>query len=64
MVEQHQSKTAKETQEDDGSPAIWDHGRDMALGGRLMDDSTRNKFIKDARGLSDRFGSGRSGGFL
>jgi len=45
-------------------PGIWDHGRDMSLGGRLMDDSTRKKIINDARGLGDRFGTGKSGGFL
>jgi len=43
---------------------IWDHGRDMALSGRLMDDSKRNKMIRDARSLGDRFGSGSGGGFL
>lgn len=36
----------------------------MALSGRLMDDKKREKFIQDARGLSDRFGSGKSGSFL
>lgn len=50
--------------DEDEPPAIWDHSRDMALGGRLMDDKTRNKFISEARGLGDRFGSGKSGGFL
>ena len=65
MLDQHAEKTAKEKKNDDeGPPDLWDHSRDMALGGRLMDDKTRNKFITDARGLSDRFGSGKSGGFL
>ena len=45
-------------------PAFWDHSREMALGGRLMDEKTRGKFIQEARGLGDRFGSGKSGGFL
>jgi hypothetical protein len=36
----------------------------MALSGRLMDDKSRDKLIQDARGLSDRFGTGKSGGFL
>ncbi|OCH94179.1 hypothetical protein OBBRIDRAFT_789527 [Obba rivulosa] len=50
--------------EKDEPPGIWDHSRDMALGGRLMDDRSRDKFIKEARGLGDRFGTGKSGGFL
>ena len=65
LVEQHTEKSEKSKKgEDDGPPAIWDHGRDMALSGRLMDDKTRDKFIQDARGLSDRFGSGKGGSFL
>ena len=50
--------------ETDEPPAFWDHSRDMAVGGKLLDDKTRNKFIQEARGLGDRFGSGKSGGFL
>jgi len=38
---------------------IWDHSRDMALSGRLMDDKSRNKIIADSAGLSDRFGSSK-----
>ncbi|CAE6506879.1 unnamed protein product [Rhizoctonia solani] len=49
---------------DEAPPGIWDHSRDMALSGRLMDESSRQKMLKDARGLGDRFGHGRSGGFL
>jgi hypothetical protein len=44
--------------------AIWDHSRDMALGGRLMDEKDRRKAIQDSKGLSDRFGSGKGGSFL
>ncbi|KAI9059555.1 hypothetical protein FKP32DRAFT_1528066, partial [Trametes sanguinea] len=67
LIEQHgRLSAAKEAEkaragETDEPPAIWDHSRDMALGGRLMDDKTRDKFIKEARGLGDRFGSGKSG---
>lgn len=43
---------------------IWDHSRDMSLGGRLMDDEKRGKLVKEAQGLGDRFGTGKSGGFL
>ncbi|QRV76951.1 hypothetical protein RhiJN_19797 [Ceratobasidium sp. AG-Ba] len=49
---------------EDAPPGIWDHSRDMGLGGRLMDEKSRQKMLKDARGLGDRFGHGRSGGFL
>ncbi|KAJ3551064.1 hypothetical protein NM688_g4939 [Phlebia brevispora] len=68
LLEQHAEKSEKEAKtkgdEDEGPPVIWDHTRDMAVGGRLMDDSTRNKYIREARGLGDRFGAGKSGGFL
>lgn len=36
----------------------------MALAGRLMDEKSRNKVLADAKGLGDRFGTGKSGGFL
>ena len=48
----------------DGPSALWDHTRDMALGGRLMDDTQRQKLLREAKGLGDRFGTGKSGGFL
>ncbi|KAI0662363.1 hypothetical protein C8Q70DRAFT_957809 [Cubamyces menziesii] len=66
LLERHERTSAvKEAEkarngEEDEPPVIWDHGRDMALGGRLMDDKTRDKFIREARGLGDRFGSGKS----
>lgn len=34
------------------------------MGGRLMDDGKRNKLIREAKGLGERFGTGTSGGFL
>ncbi|KDQ51406.1 hypothetical protein JAAARDRAFT_62609 [Jaapia argillacea MUCL 33604] len=64
LINQHSSSTSKSGPQTDETPGIWDHSRDMGLSGRLLDDSTRNKIIKDARGLGERFGSGRSGGFL
>ena len=73
LLEQHARKERAQEQErasnadggeQDEPPAYWDHARDMAVGGRLMDDRSRNKFIQEARGLGDRFGSGKSGGFL
>ncbi|KAK7051369.1 hypothetical protein VNI00_004869 [Paramarasmius palmivorus] len=63
LVEAH-TKAMKNNDEDEKDKAIWDHSRDMSLGGRLMDDSARNKLIRDARGLGDRFSTGKSGGFL
>ncbi|KAF8329117.1 uncharacterized protein EI90DRAFT_3125426 [Cantharellus anzutake] len=45
-------------------PGIWDHSRDMAVTGRLLDDAARNRVIRDAKGLGDRFGTGRSGRYM
>jgi hypothetical protein len=59
---QEEAKRKKEAQEEPS--AIWDHSRDMALGGRLMDEKDRRKAIQDAKGLSDRFGAGKGGSFL
>ncbi|KAJ6594290.1 hypothetical protein B0H19DRAFT_917386 [Mycena capillaripes] len=42
---------------------IWDHDRDMALSGGLMDDEKRNEMLKEAKGLGDRFGTSKTGGF-
>ena len=39
--------------------AIWDHSRDMALSGNLLDDKSRSKIIAESAGLSDRFGSSK-----
>ncbi|TFY60981.1 hypothetical protein EVJ58_g4804 [Rhodofomes roseus] len=65
LLDQHARTTvSKDKDEEEGPPVIWDHSRDMALSGRLMDDRSRDKFVKEARGLGDRFGSGKSGGFL
>jgi len=44
--------------------AIWDHARDMGVGGRLMDEKDRRRIIQDSRGLSDRFGASKGGSFL
>ncbi|KAJ8520847.1 hypothetical protein ONZ45_g2365 [Pleurotus djamor] len=62
LVDRH-AKNIKD-EEDPNANAIWDHGRDMGLGGRLMDDASRAKMLKDAKSLGDRFGSGSKGGFL
>ncbi|KAF8060770.1 hypothetical protein FPV67DRAFT_1673615 [Lyophyllum atratum] len=65
LVSQHEAsgkiEASKEKEKDAG---IWDHSRDMSLGGRLMDDSKRTKLIREAQGLGDRFGAAKSGSFL
>lgn len=57
------SKNSKEEEKDE-SKGIWDHQRDMSIGGRLMTDKQRNSMIKEAGSLKDRFGSGKGGSFL
>ena len=60
----HQSAKSKDKNKDEGLPVIWDHARDMSVGGRLMDEGQRSRMIQDARSLGDRFGKGKGGGFL
>jgi hypothetical protein len=64
LVDAHAAALRGNPDEDEDKKGIWDHSRDMSLGGRLMDDSTRQKMLRDAKGLGDRFGTGKSGGFL
>ncbi|KAG9310277.1 hypothetical protein JVU11DRAFT_9395 [Chiua virens] len=65
LVDAHMEQHAQKKKDvDEPPPAIWDHSRDMSLGGRLMDDKQRQKLLRDAKGLGDRFGTGKSGGFL
>ncbi|KAH7925689.1 hypothetical protein BV22DRAFT_417566 [Leucogyrophana mollusca] len=65
LVDVHASGSKGKDEDDAEKPAgIWDHARDMSLGGRLMDDGQRKKMLQDAKSLGDRFGSGKSGGFL
>ncbi|KAE9404370.1 hypothetical protein BT96DRAFT_780149, partial [Gymnopus androsaceus JB14] len=61
LVDVHIAKEKGAAKEDGEDLGIWDHGRDMALSGRLMDDSKRNNMIREARSLGDRFGSGSGG---
>ncbi|PPR08050.1 hypothetical protein CVT24_010849 [Panaeolus cyanescens] len=61
LIDQH---SASGKAEDPKDKPIWDHARDMGLGGRLMDDDKRQQMLKEAKGLGDRFGSGSGGGFL
>ena len=62
-MDQHVASGKAETPKDKDA-GIWDHSRDMSLGGRLMDDTKRNQLVREARGLDSRFGKGKSGGFL
>ncbi|KAL0574247.1 hypothetical protein V5O48_007718 [Marasmius crinis-equi] len=64
LVDSHSSSLKKSGGDEEKDKGIWDHERDMAVGGRLMDDSSRNKMIRDAKALGDRFSTGKSGGFL
>lgn len=64
LVEQHASSMADKKDDSDEPPVIWDHARDMAIGGRLMDDGKRKQMLQEAKGLDSRFSSGKSGGFL
>ncbi|KAJ7676473.1 hypothetical protein B0H17DRAFT_987669 [Mycena rosella] len=62
LVDMH-AKAGKGEDGADDRKGIWDRDRDMALSGRLMDDDKRNKMLKEAKGLGDRFGTGKTGGF-
>ncbi|KAL4069092.1 hypothetical protein J3A83DRAFT_4535631 [Scleroderma citrinum] len=65
LVNAHMDRQAQKKKDVDEEPsAIWDHARDMSLGGRLMDDKQRQRMLRDAKTLGDRFGAGKSGGFL
>ncbi|KAI0248105.1 hypothetical protein BJV78DRAFT_1131974 [Lactifluus subvellereus] len=65
LVEAHAQEEEERKKGTSEEPAvIWDHARDMALGGRLMDEKDRRRIIQDAKGLSDRFGSRKGGSFL
>ena len=64
LIDQHAKAIDAKKDDSEGPPVIWDHSRDMAIGGRLMDDDKRNAMVRESKGLGDRFSSGRSGGFL
>jgi len=54
LVDQHASTVGTKSA-DKEPPGIWDHSRDMWLGGRLMDDEKRGKMLKEAKGLGGSF---------
>ncbi|RXW22861.1 hypothetical protein EST38_g2986 [Candolleomyces aberdarensis] len=58
LVDRHKAATEKKNDQSDEPPVIWDHARDMGIGGRLMDDGKRNQLLREAKGLGDRFSSG------
>ncbi|KAG8758420.1 hypothetical protein FRC14_008247 [Serendipita sp. 396] len=60
LLEMHQvdRQTSQSTSERD---VIWDRERDMAIGGRSMDQTSRNKLIQDAKTLGDRFRASNRG---
>ena len=56
LLDLHKSTLSASSKDKDGKfEGIWDRDCDMSLGGRLMDEKTRNKMVKDARSLGDRF---------
>ncbi|KIK75655.1 hypothetical protein PAXRUDRAFT_835592 [Paxillus rubicundulus Ve08.2h10] len=56
LVDAHHKRESHKRKDEDGPlPGVWDHSRDMSLGGRLMDDRQRQKMLRDAKGLGDRF---------
>lgn len=64
LLDLHAAGSSKDKDSEQKFEGIWDRDRDMSLGGRLMDEKTRGKIVQDAKGLGDRFGAGRGGGFL
>lgn len=53
LIDMHSESTGSTSVSSHEANVIWDHARDMSLGGRLMDDHQRNKILKDARGLRE-----------
>ncbi|KAG8835778.1 hypothetical protein FRC17_001172 [Serendipita sp. 399] len=63
LLEMHQAdRDAKQTMSSDHE-AIWDRDRDMAIGGRMLDQTSRNKLIQDAKSLGDRFRASNRGAY-
>ena len=65
LVDAHMDRESQKKGDAKDEPdVIWDHAWDMSVDGWLMDDRQWQKMLKDAKALGDRFGTGRSGGFL
>ncbi|KAK4052456.1 hypothetical protein OIV83_002258 [Microbotryomycetes sp. JL201] len=60
LLDQHSKakKAKKDKGETEEPAAFWDRDRDMAVGGRLMDDGKRRDVIRNAKELGGRFGGG------
>ncbi|KAH0838688.1 hypothetical protein J3R83DRAFT_7016 [Lanmaoa asiatica] len=51
LVDVHIEREAQKKKDtDEPPPAIWDHSRDMSLGGRLMDDKQRQQAVARCQG--------------
>lgn len=59
LLQMHAKKHETPQPKTEKDEAIWDHSRDMALSGHLLDEKSRSKIIADSAGLSDRFGSSK-----
>ncbi|EJT52429.1 hypothetical protein A1Q1_04336 [Trichosporon asahii var. asahii CBS 2479] len=59
LMEQHKAKKSKT----DEPEVIWDRDSMLGVGGMLSEEQ-REKKIKEARNLGDRFGHGKSGAYL
>lgn len=59
LLEVHQS--AQASNPDPKDDVIWDRERDMGSAGKLLDQRQRSKMIAEAKGLGERFGSGKRG---
>jgi hypothetical protein len=56
LVDQHSRTSGKEAAAKiKAQSAVWDRDRDMALGGRLMDEGKRQAALRDASTLSTKF---------
>ncbi|KAG9014751.1 hypothetical protein FRB94_010598 [Tulasnella sp. JGI-2019a] len=64
LLDMHSKAAPSKDSKDSAPAAIWDRDRDMSFTGRLMDEKSRSKLVKDAKDLGSRFGRGTSGGFL
>ena len=58
LLESHHASVV--TTKDPKDDVIWDRERDLAAG-RVMDNASRTKYVKDAKGLGSRFSTGRRG---
>lgn len=58
--EEKKKRLKEEEGKGNAKTMIWDRDSTMSVGGKLMDEKARAKTIRDAAGLSDRFGTGKS----